>query len=61
MEQQTDLSDVPVLLSLTTCFSVSPSSEECSQQDEDPEDDYDEGPDDGPEADRVSARLQIQA
>ncbi len=58
MEQQTNLSDVWVVFSVTASLVVSLSSVQRTCQDEYAEDDYDHGPDGGPEVDSVSACLQ---
>lgn len=61
MEQQTNLSDVQVVLSVTASPAVSLSSVECTRENENAYDDYDDGPDEGPETEVVSVCLQEQA
>jgi hypothetical protein len=61
MEQQTNLPEVPIVLSVAAAFSVSSSSVERAYQDEDAEDNYDERPEDEPEVADVSSCFQKQS
>jgi hypothetical protein len=61
MEQQTNLPDVQIVLSVAAAFSVSSLSVERAYQDEEAEDNYDERPKDGPEVADIPSCFQKQS